>query len=68
MKKPKINRYTFEAYETCELIDAAQSRTLALDLAIIQAQERAKVHHMPAVWEAYYSPKTGNIVVTCKHN
>ena len=70
MKKTvKINRYTFTASETSELIDAAQSRRGALDLAILQAQDRARLDCMPAQWEAYYSPKNKRvIVVTRKHN
>jgi hypothetical protein len=63
----KVNRYAFTQYETNELIDAAGNRQDALDLAVLQAEGRARLYVMPASWYAYYG-KNGNIVVTRLHN
>jgi hypothetical protein len=66
--KMTTNTYNFTDYETCELIEAAGNRQGALDLATMQAEERTKKYFMPASWYAYYSEKTGNIVVKRYHN
>ena len=63
MKTFNINSYPFTSFETAELIEAAGSRKAALELAILQAESRSRSYKSPCTWTAYYSRKTGDIVV-----
>lgn len=59
-------RYYFTAWEASEMLEAAGDETSALELAISEARERARIYHMPAQWTATLRPD-GSILVKQYH-
>jgi len=55
----KKDIYKFTAYETSEMIDAYGDTEKALDGAIDQARERARLYVIPCQWNAFYNDDDG---------
>ena len=59
----KKDTYKFSQYESNELIEAFGNVNLALDAAIDNARERARLYVIPCQWQSFYNKKNGCITV-----
>jgi hypothetical protein len=65
--KRDVNKFT--PYEASELIEAfSGNEKAALEMAIIQADERSRIYAIPCKWTAQFTPAGGIVVYRYRHS